>query len=83
MSTYAVVCRTCSKNVYEGDTQPADGQTLLTQYAQSTTGTTCPSGVATCPNKTAAINATKQQLPPAILARLAAIEAKLGITPPN
>lgn len=81
MSLYAVVCRTCQHNVYEGDTQPADGQVLLSQYADSAAGTACPSGVNTCPNKTTAINAAKQQLPAALLARIAALEAKVAGKP--
>lgn len=77
MTNYAVVCRTCLRNVYEGDTQPDDGQTLLTAYADSKSGSTCPSGVANCPNKTAAVNVAKQQAPAALLARIAALEAKV------
>jgi hypothetical protein len=77
MSNYAVVCRTCLRNVYEGDTSPDDGQTLLTAFADSVTGAACPSGVATCPNKTAAMTTARQQTVAAILARLAAIEAKV------
>ena len=77
MSTYAVICRTCLRNVYEGDTQPADGQVLLTAYADSKAGTACPSGVSSCPNKTSAVNAAKQQTIPALLARIAALEAKV------
>lgn len=81
MSLYAVVCRVCSKNLYEGDTQPADGQVLLTQYADSVPGSACPSGVATCPNKTSAVNAAKQQTIPALMARIAALEAKVNAKP--
>lgn len=77
MSLFAVICRTCTRNVYEGDTAPDDGQTLLTAFAESVPGTTCPSGIATCPHKTAAINAGRQQTISAILTRLAAIEAKV------
>lgn len=78
---YAVVCRTCLRVVYEGNTQPADGQALLSQYADSTPGATCPSGVSACPNKTAAVNQARQQSPAAILARLAALEAKAALKP--
>lgn len=81
MSLYAVVCRTCQHNVYEGDTQPADGQVLLTTYADSAAGSACPSGVASCPHKTTAINAAKQQAIPALLARIAALEAKVNAKP--
>lgn len=81
MSLYAVICRTCSKNVYEGDTQPADGQVLLSQYADSTPGVKCPSGVTDCPNKTSAVNTAKQQAIPALVARIAALEAKVAGKP--
>lgn len=74
---YSVTCRTCAKNVYEADSSPADGQALLTQYADSTSGTSCPSGVPNCPHKTTAINTGRQQTIAAILTRLAAIEAKV------
>lgn len=77
MSLYAVICRTCQRNVYEGDTQPEDGQVLLTQYAESASGKACPSGVVNCPNKSAAINAAKQQTIPGLLARIAVLEAKI------
>lgn len=81
MSLYAVVCRTCQHNVYEGDTSPDDGQVLLTQYAESTPGAKCPSGHTDCPNKTAAVNSSKQQAIPALLARIAALEAKVNAKP--
>jgi hypothetical protein len=77
MVAYSVTCRTCAKNVYEADDPPADGQTLLTAFADSVPGTTCPSGVATCPHKTVAVNTGRQQTIAAILIRLAAIEAKV------
>lgn len=81
MSNYAVVCRTCFHNVYEADTPPVDGQVLLTAYADSVPGTACPTPVDPCPHKSAAIAVERRQRPAAILARLAVIEAKLGITP--
>jgi hypothetical protein len=76
MSNYAVICRTCLHNVYEGDAQPADGQLLLTAFADSVTGTACPSGIATCPHKSAALTA-RAQLAPATVADLAAVKARL------
>lgn len=79
MSLYAVVCRTCAHNVYEGNTPPADGQALLTQYADSVTGTACPTPFDPCPHKSAAIAAERKRTIAAILARLAVIETKLGI----
>lgn len=77
MSDFAVVCRTCFRNVYEGNTAPADGQVLLTAFADSVTGTACPSKIDPCPHKTTVITAAKQQTVSAILTRLAAVEAKV------
>jgi len=77
MVAYSVTCRTCAKNVYEGDESPTDGQVLLTQYAESTSGTSCPSGVSNCPHKSAAVNTGRQQNIQSILTRLAALEAKV------
>lgn len=74
---YAVTCRTCNKNVWQGNVAPADGQTVLTQFAESVAGTACPSGVNPCPNKPAALAAARQQAVPALLARIAALEAKV------
>jgi hypothetical protein len=74
---YAVTCQACLVKVWEGDVPPADGQVLLTNYAESTPGNACPSKVAGCPNKTAAVVDTKQWQPAKILARLAALEAKV------
>lgn len=78
MSDYAVVCRTCTVVMYEGDTAPTDAQVLLTNYANNTP---CP--VATCPHKTAAIEAEKAKRPVTrgdfldLERRVTALEAKL------
>ena len=77
MSNYAVICPTCHHSVYEADTPPDNGQVLLTQFAESTPGTTCPSGVPSCPNKTAALNNRKQRNIDSILGRLTALEARI------
>lgn len=78
----AVICHTCRINVYSGDTPPVDGQALLSAWTLKTPGTVCPSGVDPCPNKPAAVSAAAKQHIQLILARIAAIEAKLNITPP-
>jgi hypothetical protein len=80
-TAYAVNCYTCRVNVWQGDIAPADGQVLLSAFADSVTGTACPSKVDPCPNKTLAVAAAKKTLPAAVLARIAAIEAKIGILP--
>jgi hypothetical protein len=77
----AVNCYTCHVNVWQGDVSPADGQVLLTAYADSVTGTVCPSKVDPCPNKAAAIAQRPTQVTAADLAavkaRLDKIEAKV------
>lgn len=83
MPDYAVTCRTCYVTVWEGDTAPADGQLLLTEYAESSAGTACPSKVDPCPHKNAAIDQQGKRRPATIgdletlKARLAALEAKV------
>jgi hypothetical protein len=85
-AAYAVTCQTCKVQVWQGDIPPADGQVLVTAYADSVPGTACPSKVDPCPNKSAAVAAAvateKRTRPAAILARIASIEAKIGIVPP-
>lgn len=76
MSNYAVVCRTCFKNVHEGDTSPEDGQVLLTAFADSIAGTACPSGRTDCPHKATAIVARAQTLP-ATVADIASVKGRL------
>lgn len=81
---YSVNCMTCHVNVYEGDTQPKDGQPLLTTFAESVPGTACPSKVDPCPNKSAVINQAPQRaaVTKGDLASLVArIEAKVGKLP--
>ena len=77
----AVICHTCAVNVWQGDVAQGDGQVLLSAFADSVTGTACPSKVDPCPNKTVAVAAAKKTLPAAVLARIAAIEAKVGMLP--
>lgn len=77
----AVICHTCAVNVWQGDVAQGDGQVLLSAFADSVTGTACPSKIDPCPNKSTAVTAAKKVLPDALLARIAAIEAKLGILP--
>jgi hypothetical protein len=76
VSDYAVICRTCGRNVYEGNTSPEDGQVYLTAYADSVAGSACPSGRADCPHKSAAITKAKDQTTAALLARVEKLEAK-------
>lgn len=73
---YAVTCYTCYRNIWEGAGPPADGRAELTKYAESIPGTACPSGVATCPNKTAAI-AAAAQLRPATVGDLSSVRSRL------
>jgi hypothetical protein len=73
---FSVTCRTCYRMMWQGDVAPADGQTLLTAYADSTQGTVCPSGVDGCPHKAAAIAAAKL-LQPVTLADLTAVKGRL------
>lgn len=80
-TAYAVNCYTCHVNVWQGDVITADGQVLISAFADSTPGTACPSKVDPCPNKTAAVTSARKATPTALLARIAAIEAKLGIQP--
>lgn len=77
MSDYAVICRTCERNVYEGDTSPEDGQVYLTAFADSVAGTACPSGRVNCPHKSAAVTKAKDQTTAALLARIEKLEAKV------
>jgi hypothetical protein len=81
----AVNCYTCHVNVWQGDVSPADGQVLLTAYADSAAGAACPSKVDPCPNKTAEVAKRLDRVPAVVgdlkplLARLAAIEAKVKV----
>lgn len=77
MSNYAVTCYTCRTKIWEGDEPPADGQVLLTEYADKTPGTECPSKVADCPHKTAAV-AERVQRRPATLADLEGLKIRLS-----
>jgi hypothetical protein len=55
-TAYAVTCQTCHVNVWKGDQLvEQDGQVLLSAYADSVPGTACPSKVADCPHKAAAV----------------------------
>lgn len=80
-TAYAVTCQTCAVQVWQGDIPPTDGQVLLTAFADSVPGAACPSKVANCPNKSAAIAARPAPLTAADLAdvkkRLDKIEAKV------
>jgi hypothetical protein len=83
---YSVTCYTCYHKIWDGDTAPADGQQILTTYAEQTPGP-CPSGVAACPHKTSAIAAASLLRPAtvgdlaAVKTRLSAVEAKVTVKP--
>lgn len=74
--THAVTCYTCLIKVWEGVDPPADGQIVLTEYADSTPGPECPSKVANCPHKTAA-RADQEKSKAATLGDLDALKVRL------
>ncbi|MGH8573235.1 MAG: hypothetical protein ACREX8_11770 [Gammaproteobacteria bacterium] len=87
-TSYAVICHTCGVNVWQGDELlEEDGQVLLTVFAESVSGTGCPSKVDSCPHKTAALENAQLSRPvrlaelEALRARLATVEAKLPNDP--
>lgn len=78
---YAIHCYTCFVKVREGtyadDAPPIDGQVVLTAYADSVPGDTCPSGVAGCPHKAVAV-AERAKHRPATLADVELLTARVG-----
>lgn len=50
-TSFAVICHTCGVNVWQGNDPPADGQVLLTAFADSIPRPACPSGRVDCPHK--------------------------------
>jgi len=74
---YAVTCHTCYRKIWEGDIAPADGQPILTAYAEQAAGTACPSKVDPCPHKTAEV-AKRALAVPATLGDLATIKTRLS-----
>lgn len=44
-TSFAVICHTCGVNVWQGNDPPADGQVLLTAFADSMPRPACPSKV--------------------------------------
>lgn len=69
--------------MWEGDEPPIDGQTVLTERAESTPGDQCPSRVEGCPHKSTRRAARHEQKAATVgdldqlKARLAALEAKV------
>lgn len=71
---YQVRCWTCGTQVYSGDTAPADGQVLLTQFADAS----CPQGGIGCPHTTTARQAAAAADPTTRLAQLEQAAPQVG-----